>query len=648
MRRRREAAALEPPCGPVEPAQHLAHAPGPEGAEYLEDVRDLADTQHLTEGQHLEQLARAAETAAWEQACLSDADVRALEAGLDDPEPPADGGGHMPAEVLRELDPGAFLAAVVEDAELGEVPDQVLVEVVAAGKRLEAWAAARAAQAAAALARRPSMNPVWAAAGEYQALNVAGEELALRLGVTRAEARQLVDVGDRALGSGVLAPTGEALVAGRLSWRKACTIVQALAVHPDPVAWSVQDEVLDAAPLRTPNQLVRDLSAALIAVDPEEADSRHRRAARHRHVSRPRPLPDGMAQVNAVLPADDAVAVDIALHAAARAAKSAGDGRTVDQLRADALATMATTALATGSIGATGGTDGAACAGPVLVGPGGPAVGAMPNLRRRPSMALTTPATGRTEIRVTVPLSVLAPPETGCSTVRPSRPRCGGAPPARSRPAAASGHERQVAGDPPDRPGDPPDGAGDLPDSPGGPPDRAGDPPDSPGALPTGSAPAPALDSPAAEVAHLDGYGPVPPQLARTLAMGGVWRRLVTDPVSDALLDVGRRRYRPPAELARHVRMRDGTCVRPGCTTPAAQCDIDHTVPWAAGGETSATNLGALCFRDHRVKSSGAFTVTQVAPGVFEWTTAAGLRYRRNIDGTTQHLDRAQAGPPPY
>lgn len=130
--------------------------------------------------------------------------------------------------------------------------------------------------------------------------------------------------------------------------------------------------------------------------------------------------------------------------------------------------------------------------------------------------------------------------------------------------------------------------------------------------------------------------------------MGGVWRRLVTDPVSEAVLDVGRRRYRPPAELARHVRLRDGTCVRPGCTTPAAQCDIGHTVPWAAGGETAAANLGALCLRDHRVKSSGAFTVTQVAPGVFEWTTAAGLRYRRNVDGTTQHLDRRPAGPPPY
>ena len=34
------------------------------------------------------------------------------------------------------------------------------------------------------------------------------------------------------------------------------------------------------------------------------------------------------------------------------------------------------------------------------------------------------------------------------------------------------------------------------------------------------------------------------------LAAGGTWRRLVTDPASGTVVDVGRARYRPPAGLA--------------------------------------------------------------------------------------------------
>ncbi|MDD9207171.1 HNH endonuclease, partial [Georgenia sp. 10Sc9-8] len=514
--------------------------------------------------------------------------------------------------VLRGMDPGASLAAMVEDVMLAHAGEEALVEVVAAAKRLEAWSAARAAQAAAELARRPPMNPTWAVAGEYQELNVAGEELAMRLGVTRTEAREMIQVGHRAFGHGTLVPTGEALVGGGLSWRKACTIVRTLAVHPDPVAWAVQEEVLPGAPLRTPSQLVRDLSKALVAVDPEEADRRHRRASARRYVSRPRPLPDGMAAVTAVLPAPDAVAVDLVLHAAARAARNAGDQRSVGQLRADALSTMAATALEAGCVGQfqqdegrvhpddarARHDDGRAHTGD----PSPPRTRGRPGPRRR-----VMPLAARTEVRVTVPLDVLLA-DTPRSTV-PGAPTTG--PPVR------------------------------------GPSDKLGDAVQHDGGL------MPAVDSPSGAVAHLEGYGPLPPEVARALAQGGAWRRLVTDPLSGGILDVGRRRYRAPDGLARHVRLRDGTCVRPGCTTPAAQCDLDHTVPWAHGGPTAADNLGAMCLRDHRVKSSGAFRVNQVRPGVFEWRTAAGLRYRRNLDGTVEHLtgeerDLGRADPAPF
>ncbi|OFT37605.1 HNH endonuclease, partial [Actinomyces sp. HMSC08A09] len=55
----------------------------------------------------------------------------------------------------------------------------------------------------------------------------------------------------------------------------------------------------------------------------------------------------------------------------------------------------------------------------------------------------------------------------------------------------------------------------------------------------------------------------VPALTAWALAAGGTWRRLVTDPASGVVIDVGRTRYRPPAGLADLVRARDRACVFP-------------------------------------------------------------------------------------
>jgi hypothetical protein len=158
--------------------------------------------------------------------------------------------------------------------------------------------------------------------------------------------------------------------------------------------------------------------------------------------------------------------------------------------------------------------------------------------------------------------------------------------------------------------------------------------------------------------AELHGYGPVDAVRARAIAAGGTWRRIVTDPRSGAVLDVGRTRYRPTAAIADHVRARDRTCVRPGCTVPAEHGELDHTVeyhrrcghPPGRLGTTCVANLAPLCGRDHRLKTDGGHTLHQYAPGRFEWITAAGHRYRtRPGTGeqvrTTAWLDD---DPPPF
>ncbi|TKR27115.1 HNH endonuclease [Cellulomonas hominis] len=159
--------------------------------------------------------------------------------------------------------------------------------------------------------------------------------------------------------------------------------------------------------------------------------------------------------------------------------------------------------------------------------------------------------------------------------------------------------------------------------------------------------------------AHLDGHGPLDATRARALATGGVWQRVVTDPLTDRVLDVGRERYRPPSALAELVRTRDATCAAPGCTVPARACDLDHTKefhprpgtdPDTPLGRTDADNLGPLCHRHHRLKTDGGFRLRQIQPGLFEWITPTGHRYLTRPGTGHSHDATADPhdAPPPF
>ncbi|MFC5139487.1 DUF222 domain-containing protein [Actinomycetospora rhizophila] len=133
--------------------------------------------------------------------------------------------------------------------------------------------------------------------------------------------------------------------------------------------------------------------------------------------------------------------------------------------------------------------------------------------------------------------------------------------------------------------------------------------------------------------AELVGYGPITAAAARALAADGdaTWRRILTDPASGAVLDVGHRRYRPPAAMAEHVLNRDLTCTFPGCRVPAQACDLDHVVPFDPldpDGRTAADNLGPDCRHHHRIKHRPGWAVARGPDGSLLWTTPSGRRYR--------------------
>jgi hypothetical protein len=132
--------------------------------------------------------------------------------------------------------------------------------------------------------------------------------------------------------------------------------------------------------------------------------------------------------------------------------------------------------------------------------------------------------------------------------------------------------------------------------------------------------------------AVLDGYGPIDADTARRrAARAPSFTRILTHPETGVVLSVGRTSYAVPADLRRFVELRDGTCRFPGCGARARRCEIDHTVAWAAGGETAHDNLAALCARHHHLKHESTWSVRSprgdpAASGrsILEWTSPTG------------------------
>jgi hypothetical protein len=155
------------------------------------------------------------------------------------------------------------------------------------------------------------------------------------------------------------------------------------------------------------------------------------------------------------------------------------------------------------------------------------------------------------------------------------------------------------------------------------------------------------------EPAVLEGYGSITPAAARELARNAVWRRLLTDPRSGTVLDVGRTRYRPPADLAEHILLRDVTCVWPGCDRPAngPGIELDHIHAWVDGGVTAAHNLGAFCAKHHTDKHETGWLVSQPEPGRFDFTSPTGHEYTRQPAQQPARSDPEAADstdPPPF
>ncbi|WP_162606049.1 HNH endonuclease signature motif containing protein [Jiangella aurantiaca] len=450
-------------------------------------------------------------------------------------------GGSVPMIAgFDQVPAGPELAALLGRFDPTRASARVLVEAQAAFARQAAWVAAGEAAVLAELASRPEMRPDHTG---YRSVNPITNTAVEIAGCCRLTTRQA----ENQVGHGVqlvtdFPDTHAALSTGVIDLRRARVITDELGGQDPDVRVRVEAAVLPDAPFLDSVALRKLIKQLLHELAPVETADRNRAARERRYVC-VTPASDGMAHLEARLPAEDATALDTALNAAAADAKRADAAagraaRTRDQRRADALADLGWAFLTGCADGATGGIGGAT--------------------------AGEAPATGRParrpiSVHVTVPFATLA-------------------------------------------------GLGDEP-------------------------------------GELEGYGPIPAHVARTLAAEGVWTWLRTDGTGQ-LLDLGRTKYRPTTALAEFITARDRTCRAPGCHRPARSCDIDHVVAFTAGGTTSAANLQPLCETHHLLKHHGHWTVQRAPDGTTRWTGPTGLRYEGPPEprGPASVTDRA----PPY
>ena len=68
------------------------------------------------------------------------------------------------------------------------------------------------------------------------------------------------------------------------------------------------------------------------------------------------------------------------------------------------------------------------------------------------------------------------------------------------------------------------------------------------------------------------------------------------------LAEVGPRQRLFRGRLRRGIEVRDRECVHPLCEVPGDRCQVDHIVPYEAGGETTADNGRLLCGFHNRLR----------------------------------------------
>jgi hypothetical protein len=122
------------------------------------------------------------------------------------------------------------------------------------------------------------------------------------------------------------------------------------------------------------------------------------------------------------------------------------------------------------------------------------------------------------------------------------------------------------------------------------------------------------------ELCEIDGLGPIPVSMARSLA-DDCFLRLVYHRAGD-IKAVSHRGRTINKTLRTALVHRDRTCVVPGCGM-ASGLEIDHVLPFSQQGPTELDNLALLCHHHHYLKTNEGWTLARVgtkADGSPRWS----------------------------
>jgi hypothetical protein len=471
--------------------------------------------------------------------------------------------------------PGAPTVTLLEQADPSAVGDYEKLERIAAWEKVIAWAQARQCAEItsyvddAEAAPADGMSPV-------RAYESARAEVGLVLTLAPGATAWRVEDAHRLLHE--VPAAFAALQTGAITLVKARIIAEGCGELDRAATAVVEQKVLPRASQQTNSQLRAAVQRAVQRADPGACEERRERKKKERGV-RLYPERDGVATLSATLPAAEAVGVYAVLDQHARGCGSTDDRR-MDARRADALTDLV---LRDTGFCSTGSATGGSATGGSATTTGAAGDGAAGE---------SATSDGAAETAVTGAGSVGAAGEAVVLPVAPVPSRLPGIAPDGGCPAVRNSVSVQI---------------------------RV-------------TVPLTTVQGHGEEPGELVGYGPITAQQARELAADpqSVWRRLVTDPLSGALLDVGTSRYRPPPNIVEHVVARHQYCQYPGCRTPAHRCDLDHNQPHDPErdrGPTSVANLGPKCRPHHRLKGTRGWSVVQYEDGSIVWVTPSGHSY---------------------
>jgi hypothetical protein len=236
-------------------------------------------------------------------------------------------------EDLEMIPPGLILAAYLFRIDRSRLNGHDLVRVMKAHARLEAHFAAEKMSVMAELAYCPPGGPQAEVVRDSVEVEFASTEIEAALHLTRQAA-------DGQLGFALqlrerLPQVWEILHCGDIDVRRARTIVDGTDHLTEETARHVVDRIVDAAPKLTTGQLRARIRRLSVETDPEEAQTRYETAVEDRRVVI-ESTSDGTANLYAInLPADRAAVIRHRLHSCALDLKTAGETRTMDQLRTD-------------------------------------------------------------------------------------------------------------------------------------------------------------------------------------------------------------------------------------------------------------------------------------------------------------------------